>query len=671
MIRTPCIPAVTVHTPFTLVCFLVIILFSDSSVSAQDILIEWLITQNDEISDQYAALDYLELLAAHPVFANSADVKDFLRIPGITSLQAAQIVAVRKSKGNFISVDDIQKAGGIAGDWFALIKQFLTVKQSGNKNEVRIRQRNQRVIEKQAGYGSGAYEGSPLKNYSRMYVSLAPSVAFGALIEKDPGEKRLNDHTVGFIQYDVLQNRGKIIAGHYSLDFAQGLLFSRTSFFTKGQEPVYPISRRSSENSGFYSSLESEGFFGATGTLSIRNAQLILFQSRISRDAIASGTGNVTSIVITGLHRTYTERNYRDNLNEQLEGFRITYKQGTQLTIGFTNALIRYAPGLAPSNPSQYSSNFKGNRLRVTGTDFSYVKNNIECVGEAGFSDPGSYGFVTGLIWSEKNTAVGMLYRDYQYNFYSPFGNAFADKTTENRNERGMYIGIKHTINSQANAAFYIDVMKFPQPSASMPVSRQGYEYFSQIHYTLNPSLIGYIYWKRRTGVTKSDYTDAFGIARTYYEEENSNTIRIQGEMQTSQNIRLVSRFEVQSIGKKSERINFWRTIFANPDKLWLGRAVYSFERRFQTTAELVVFSSRKARFYQYEPDLPGVFTIKQYTGEGKRFAATLQYKGKHISLSAKYGITAYSDRSVIGSGTAAIRKNHMQDIGIQCDLFF
>ena len=626
-------------------------------------------SQNTEFSDQSAALDYLEELASHPVNVNSAGIDEFLRIPGIIPLQATQIISLRKMKGSFAALDEVRQAGNIPEKWFILIKQFLSLRAPVEVKSLRIRQRNQQALEKAKGFINGSYKGSPLKNYTRLYISPTASIVCGALIEKDAGEKRFNDHQVGFIRYSLPNKQVNVIAGNYSLDFAQGLLFSRNSFFDKGQDPINPISRRSSAAKGFYSSNESEGFFGITGTVSFRNMTLTSFNSRTKRDAVLSSNGDVTSLLLSGLHRTLTESAECNTLNEQVDGFRLSYSQNHALNVGLTGAFMRYRPEFMPRGTNQFANKFSGNYLQLAGIDVSFIRNNFEFVGEAGCSEPGSGGMVTGFIWSEDNTSAGVLYRNYGIQFYSPFGNAFSDRTAENRNERGMYIGITHSISKQVRLALYIDTIEFPQPTPPIIVSKRAQEYFSQIVFFHNKTTQWNIFWKKRTGITGSEYVDSYGIQRTFYEDEITDRIRIQGDFQPFHSVRFISRYEIQSLRRQSEQNPFVKSIFNNPDRLCSGRIIYNRSIRMQNIVELAFFSTHHSRFYQYESDLPGVFTIKQYSGRGMHCAIIVQYKWNGIAFSGKYGIVKYLDRNIIGTGAGAIHKNYMQDIGIQADI--
>ena len=254
-----------------------LLLFSSTPCRAQDTLIEWLIEHNADFSDQSAALDYLEDLSRNPISVNAASVEDFLRVPGITPLQAIKIVAVREEKGDYSSLEEVRGAANIDENWYKLIAQFLTLAAKKDTYEFEIRQRNQRKFEKSEGFTTGAYQGSPLRNYTRFYMSMPQKTTLGVLIEKDPGEENITDHKTGFLQVRSNNDKTVLIGGYYTVAFAQGLLFSRKSFFRKGQEPIHPVTRRETGGRGYLSSSESEGFLGLFGNYVHRSLSIFVF----------------------------------------------------------------------------------------------------------------------------------------------------------------------------------------------------------------------------------------------------------------------------------------------------------------------------------------------------------------------------------------------------------
>jgi hypothetical protein len=112
-----------------------------------------------------------------------------------------------------------------------MILPFISLNLSDTTPFIEIRQRYQRRIDESRGFSSDAFQGGPIRNYTRLTARFSNTLSFGALLEKDPGEKDINDHSVLYVQYRSENDREHLIAGNYSLDFAQGLLFSQENPF--------------------------------------------------------------------------------------------------------------------------------------------------------------------------------------------------------------------------------------------------------------------------------------------------------------------------------------------------------------------------------------------------------------------------------------------------------
>ncbi len=594
-----------------IVCPVIILVACHTFAPAQDILTERLLEQSIEFSDQSTALDYIEEIASRPVAVNAADLEELLQIPGITPEQAGRIVSYRDDGGTFTEMPAVQRVAQIPQNWFVLILPFLSLNLSDTTPFLEVRQRFQRTIDESRGFSTDAFKGTAVRNYTRLTARFSNTLSFGALLEKDPGEKDFNDHSVLFVQYRSENNREHIIAGNYSLDFAQGLLFSRKSLFTKSQDPIHPLLRREQNGRRYVSSSESEGFLGLYGRYTARSITLNVFGARTKRDATISDEGSVTSIRESGLHRTGTERSQRNNLDERLFGFRTLYAPGTSVRFGFTGASVRYDRLFLPKNTGALLFKFSGKSLSIYGVDFNVRRKKLELCGALGISKPGSYGLVNGIVWSEQGTKFSMHVRKYGRDFYSPFGNSFADRTSEIRNEQGIYVGVLQRLSGKFDLSFYLDVFKHPWRSTAIPVSESGREYFGQIQY----------------GLSKKEIQGDHGITRSVFTPLTNNKVRLQGVFQVHRNVKMTSRIELQTDQDGTGTV--LKNIFKEPGFLWSLRSSVTMSQNTRLTLNTIIFSGKSFRFYHYEPDVPGVLTIKQLTDEGERFSVLLDRSWK------------------------------------------
>ncbi|MFC1556684.1 ComEA family DNA-binding protein [candidate division KSB1 bacterium] len=632
---------------------------------AQDELVQWLLEYDAEFSDQNAAIDYLESLKRSPVPVNTADFSDLMRIPGLTPVQVQSVLNKKAEDGPFASLAAVRAAGNIPEDIFLLIAPYMTIAVPP-VYYVDIRQRNQRDIDRSEAFSNNYYSGSILKSYTRARVVSSNGFDAGIILEKDPGEYHWSDHTALYLGWSSAENTRQFIAGSYSLDFAQGLLFSRFGNFGKSQEPIQPLIKRERGIRGYVSSNESEGMRGIASRMKSGRAEYIMFYSRSRRDAVINSDKMVTSIVRSGLHRSVTERNHEGALRETVYGSRFRLTLSERMSAGFTVSGIEYDRNFATDGPDEKLFSFSGNGLRIAGADFLLDGDIIQAFCEAGISDPGSHGLIAGTVVNLGSTRIGVLMREYAKDFYSPFGESFAEKSSEIRNEKGLYTGLKHRFNRYLSISSYADYFEFPWRTSSLPVSQKGAEHFFQIELRINPGNILMINWRRRSGSQRYSFLTDSGLEKDFIERAESDRCRIQHSYRTDRKISGSSRMELivdRHPGAATELNE------RNTGYLISSRMNYRLNESAQAAAGAALFSDIENSHYVYEPDLPGLLTIKQLLGRGERMFVQYTCSAALLKLTVKYGITHYRDRSQIGSGSTRLNKNYKQEFGIQFDI--
>ena len=78
------------------------------------------------------------------------------------------------------------------------------------------------------------------------------------------------------------------------------------------------------------------------------------------------------------------------------------------------------------------------------------------------------------------------------------------------------------------------------------------------------------------------------------------------------------------------------------------------------------------SRISMYEKGLLYSFNIPSFYGKGERYIFNARYElNKHLILQAKYALTHYRDREVIGSGLEQIEGNMKSDLYMQVRVEF
>lgn len=171
---------------------------------------------------------------------------------------------------------------------------------------------------------SSRYLGDPNDVYARLRLQQPGDFSLGLTADKDAGEPFVWDgstrrYGMDFLSFHYsLYNKGAmkmLTLGDYQLQFGQGLVFGAGFSVGKGSETVATV-RRSSLGLRPYTSVLETGFFrgGAvtyrtgsfewTGMYSRapRNASIQVLQ-----DSLASADGHLSSLVLSGYHRTASE----------------------------------------------------------------------------------------------------------------------------------------------------------------------------------------------------------------------------------------------------------------------------------------------------------------------------------------------------------------------------
>ncbi|MFC1492901.1 ComEA family DNA-binding protein [candidate division KSB1 bacterium] len=633
------------------------------NVFSQEKLIEILLENETDFSDETSAVEYLEYLSENPVNINTASLDELMQIPGLTFIQSNGIIFARNRGGDYYDLEAVRRAGNIPGEWFELIKEFMTVKRAPGIAGFNIRQRTVRAINEARGYDTGYFRGDPLKSYSRIRLTTNNNLSIGLLAEKDPGEEKLNDHLIGYVEWNSQIGYNKIIIGYYSLSFGQGLVFWRKSGFYKSLDAIYPVRKNESGGRGYVSSNESEGFKGVFYGLRQGNLTVNLFTSNTQRDAEVDSTGVVERIYDSGYHRTENELSHDNRLTEFMAGARFKYHPGDNIRLGFTAAALEYKNAVPASVfDSRLNTERSFKDLMIAGTDYRVVHDKFVLFGEAAVSNPGSYGLVSGIQWSENDTKIGIIYRDYSPEFYSPFGNAFSDNYSGSINERGLYFGIRQTIGEDITVDLYTDLVSIPLDNSSS-YSNSKKDIFLKVNYRYDPEFSIYTFWKRRIRAEGIDLINEYGILHESYFDAHDDRFRFHINYIPSSDYDLYSRIEV-----RNTYFADGPDICGSPGYLFSNGIKYNSGKDLRLDLGFVLFETNGKRIYQVEGDLPGLLNSRQYSGRGQRFHFLARYNYGNFRFSLKYGITHYSDRENIGSGSNMIKGNIRQDMGIQVD---
>ena len=373
----------------------------------------------------------------------------------------------------------------------------------------------------------------------------------------------------------------------------------------------------------------------------------------------------------TGYHRTELEYSRRELLRERFGGARVQYLPDERMAVGLTGAAFSYAPGFAEEDPEKVLKRLTARKLTCAGVDWSVTTNRMQLFGEAAVSNPGRYGFIGGTVIHRGGNRIGVVYRDYAYDFYAPYGCSFADDTGEIRNEKGLYLGVRSRLNDRIEAAGYVDIFQRPWRTYYIPIKEEMKDYYFRLSADPKNRYSFYCSVSRSTGIIGSTYEDEQGEPYKVYEDETLDRVRFNIEHERSLSLRISSRLEIRTYRKAHDRRSTFDALITKPGILWYLKARYAWRKKTKFTVQTVLFSSNSTRLYSYEPDFIGSMTIKQFNGKGERLVFMVNHTCFLGTFSARYGIVHYPEKEEVGTGYYMVPQNYRQDFGFQWDFAF
>jgi hypothetical protein len=667
--------------------------------------------ETDDETDWTFLSDAVEDLRKRPLDLNTAPREDLLLLPGMSELLVNSLQEHIAKFGPLTSMYELQAIPGFTREVYDNIRPFVTVrdvKEKDMRNGVvhpagppisdvlsdsrhELTTRFTRILEKEKGYtppdtnsdGSltSRYLGSPWRAYTRYRMRYNQNFSFALVGEKDQGEQFVWDPNKQFYGFDFvsghvfIKNYGaikRLVVGDYNLQIGQGLILSSGLGFGKGGEAVSAIKRSSIGIKPFSSVNENQFLRGAAGTVAWRQFYLTGFFSRQRLDANISQQDTLTDAVefvstlqTAGTHRTQSELDNKDALGETIGGGRLEFK-ARRLSIGTTH-FVRQLDATQVPNPSDYTYfDFAGNRNFLSGIDYDFTWRNLNFFGEAARSSSGGTALTAGMLASlDRRVDFSILVRNFEKDFHSTRGYAFAERPVNLRNERGVYMGIKIMPNPKWIASAFLDQYWFPWNKYQVSYPSSGLEYLAQVEFKPERNTSIYLRWRSDTKqINDATLVDGQKIESLVPQQRQS--LRVHFSHKLSRNLSLKSRAEFAWYNKDDEPTQ--KGLLLYQDVAW------KMGWKWELTGRYALFQADDydARIYAYENDVLGFYSIPAYYGRGSRFYLILNYRPKKwLEFWVRVAQTQYAHDDVIGSGLTEIQADHRTELKLQMRLSF
>jgi len=604
----------------------------DSLNSVEEILSKFInsATIEKENSELYELIEYF---LENPIDLNSASKTDLMKLPFVNIEGVNQVVSYRNTNGKIFSYGELKAIKNISIKFIELLQLFTYLNKNENNATERsftnykfkFRSRVNFGLQNKEGYNSGYFKGTPLKVYNRIKLNANSKVLFGALIEKDAGDKSYFDFYSFYLQINNLIPGLSILAGYYTMEFGQGLAMWSPYSFSKSSDATNSIIKRARN----FSPYASAGEFGYLNGMAIEYSTKFI-----------------------SLTPFYSIGNDEDYFSAKKKTIGISLLTKPLKNVSISTLYYESEPSSSSINRDEinkylsFSYYLNHKNLFITG-EFAIYKNSVASINTLQLSINNNFILVASV-------------RNYPNDYTSINARGFGESNKTN-NEFGVYFGMKWKTN-YGIINFYLDQFKFPQESYSIPLPSNGNEL--SISYSFNPTNNTNLYFRYFNEM--KDDLELVGTENKIL-TRNSDKFRFEFMTQVNRGFRLKSRIEIiiltkSEIGSEEKGLLLFQDFqYKLKSKLTIyGRVLF-----FQT-------DSFASRIYEFENDLIGVMNNQPLWGTGLKWYLLLRYNPiSNFQISVKYSELYKPNEEFLGTSHNVIEGNLDNKLSLQFDYSF
>lgn len=626
-------------------------------------------------------------LYTNPLDLNVVTADELTATLILSQTQIKCFLDYRQKLGPFLSLYELQAIPNFDLTTIRKLVPFVTVRARAlafhesfqNPSQHFLLLRSGRLLEKQKGFSAidtssrstSRYQGKPLYGNLRYRYARAGQYSFGLTMENDAGEKlrwKPGKQIFGadFTSFHAqIMNRGRLknlIIGDYQMQAGQGLVMAGGFSLGKGSEVIRTTYRSTTGLRPFTSVLEAGFFRGAAATYAVRKQlDVTMFYSYTRRDGNPEALQDeltVSSLQISGYHRTQTELENQGAVGEQNVGFHALYKLFSQRgQIGITVLNTFYSAALHKKDDLYNKFEFQGNQNTVIGLHGDYRWQNIHFFGEGARSKNGGLGGIGGLI-AGLGRAIDftLLVRHYDRNFHSLYGGAISEATRP-INESGVYWGLRYAPNRRWQFSGFYDRFHFPWLKYQIDAPSDGHDYFLHALWKPNKKLNMYAVFREKHKAHNEPDSE-FPIPRVLKTIRRTAMINFEYEVPLRFSVR--TRLQGGDFRYEGKAKSSGFTVVQDIS-FRLLKIEFSMRMAFFKTDD---YDSRQ---YVYEKDMLYAFSLPAYYDQGTRHYVMLRYPlSKKMKLWLRWSQTRYSKMDEISSGLNEIQGKKRSELKAQ-----
>lgn len=513
--------------------------------------------------------------------------------------------------------------------------------------------------------GKSHYKGPPLSFMLRLSQKLTNGIQWGLCLENDKGEpflfqknQLLFDHVSKSVSYQSDKLLNRLIIGDYQVNIGMGL--AQWQSFGMGQHTtdISSLINHAPVVKAYWGKGEDNYHSGIATTFQKGRWTLSAWISNRKKDAVLRQDTTklsffVTSLIITGLHRSESEMGARKTIKEKSAGMRLGH-QKSNLKLGL-NVL-----GYSWSHPINYDTSrlsnhfsFHGNRLFNFSLDGKWAIGNLYCFGEASLSHPGGAAIVSGCIISmSEKLDLAMLYRNISKRFESRYASSYT-VSYQVQNETGLSFLLNHTFSKKMKCLLRVDLIKIPWLNDDELKNKNAFN--MKLAANFNPSkrsMITMMYSRKENdnGVLELDSTA---------HKENSWVIARQLDLDVKHQFSKQLIFKSQ-ITVKSNKSDSWGWLMsAGLNWKWTAQSL-----KIGTAVAFFHVSDYSHRVYLVENELFNTIKGTSLFDYGNRYMFHIEKKwAKNLAVSFYISHNQYFNKKNIGSGFDLIEGSGKTDI--------
>lgn len=593
---------------------------------AQEDLLEKFLQLEHETDE--AAESWFQTLLDQPLDLNRVQPEELQRLPFLSSGQIQAFLAQRKALVYFSHLEDALLALQVHGDTLALCRDLFKALPPDFRllktRQAHARARGGVPFAREANWLGPGY-----RTYQRVRMELG-ALQLGALVERDPGEARWNDHNVWQIMWRL--RRGCVLLGDFQNEWGLGLV-QWGPYAATASSAAHTHSRIGGRGlTPFLGTNENFSYRGAALTHTFGRATFAVFLSSNTRDVTLNNDAHAVNYRTSGLHRTAGENAQRDNLREQTYGADLRYRFGEGRGLGVLYYHERFnRTWQSADQPANYFD-FSGTRNHALSLTGAWQTLQYNLAFEMAQSRGHGRAAVFTMAREERAYMWSIAFFHADRDFHSAHGRGFTESDAPLQGANGYSMNLSLRLAPRLRTEFFYQQEKRLWPTHKTPLPPRKQRSGAQLEWQIRQDFSMLL----RYHFSQND------------DEEKFDRLRCEVEHKLFPRVRLKPRCDLIHARHKN---------FSAVANSAFGTAL-AFDMLWQPHHRLTL-SFRETHFdtpfplYHYERDLPGVFTVAALRERGRRRYIYGHLKLHHsLSLAGKVSFAA-SPRATPHEGRA------------------